>query len=49
MKYAFYPGCVSHGAAPELYAATIEVAGRLGIELDYEPMKTASCTGSGVL
>ena len=49
MKYAFYPGCVSRGAAPELYASTMEVAGRLGIELDYEPMKTASCTGSGVL
>ena len=49
MKYAFYPGCVSRGAAPELYASTMEVAGRLGLELDYEPMKTASCTGSGVL
>ena len=49
MKYAFYPGCVSRGATPELYSSTMEVAGRLGIELDFGPMKTASCTGSGVL
>ncbi len=49
MKYAFYPGCVSRGATPELFAATMEVAGRLGIELEFEPMKSASCTGSGIL
>ena len=49
MRYAFYPGCVSRGAAPELYASTLEVCSRLGIELDFEPMKTASCTGAGVL
>ena len=49
MKYAFYPGCVSLGACPELFASTVEVAKRLGIELDYEPMRGASCTGSGVL
>jgi len=49
MKYAFYPGCVSRGAAPELYTATIEVCNRLGIELDTETMEGASCTGSGVL
>ena len=49
MKYAFYPGCVSRGATPELFASTIEVAKRLGIELDYEPMRGASCTGAGVL
>ena len=49
MKYAFYPGCVSRGACPELYVATMEVCGRLGIELDFEPMRGASCTGSGVL
>lgn len=49
MKYAFYPGCVSRGAAPELFASTVEACGKLGIELDFEPMKTASCTGSGVL
>ncbi len=49
MRYAFYPGCVSRGAAPELFASTMEVCGRLGIELDFEPMRSASCTGSGVL
>ena len=49
MKYAFYPGCVSKGAAPELYSATIEVCNRLGIELDTKTMEGASCTGSGVL
>ena len=49
MKYAFYPGCVARGAAPELYAATIEVCAKLGIELDTESMEGASCTGSGVL
>ncbi len=49
MKYAFYPGCVSRGACPELYAATIEVCKRLGIELEIEAMRSASCTGSGVL
>ena len=49
MKYAFYPGCVSRGACPELYSATIEVCSRLGIELDTEVMRGASCTGAGVL
>ena len=49
MKYAFYPGCVSRGACPELYTATIEVCQRLGIELDVEAMRSASCTGAGVL
>ena len=49
MTYAFYPGCVSRGAAPELFAATVETCARMGIDLDFEPMKTASCTGSGVL
>ena len=49
MRYAFYPGCVSRGACPELYSATIEVCGRLGIELDADSMRSASCTGSGVL
>jgi succinate dehydrogenase / fumarate reductase cytochrome b subunit len=49
MKYAFYPGCVSRGACPELYTATIEVCLKLGIELDAESMAGASCTGSGVL
>ena len=49
MKYAFYPGCVSRGAAPELFAATVEVCARLDIELEFEPMRGASCTGSGIL
>lgn len=49
MKYAFYPGCVSRGATPELYSATIEICNKLGIDLDIESMRSASCTGSGVL
>ncbi len=49
MKYAFYPGCVAQGAAPELYSSTIEVCRILGIELDAAPMRSASCTGAGVL
>ena len=49
MKYAFYPGCVSRGATPELFSATVEVCSRLGIELEFEPMRGASCTGSGIL
>ena len=49
MKYAFYPGCVSRGATPELYVATMEVCRKLGIEPEFEPMRGASCTGSGVL
>ena len=49
MRYAFYPGCVSRGAAPELFRSTMEVCAKLGIELEFEPMRSASCTGSGVL
>ena len=49
MRYALYPGCVSRGACPELYAATIEVCARLGIELDLDALRSASCTGAGVL
>ena len=49
MKYAFYPGCVSRGACPELYVSTIEICRRLGIDLDTEVMNGASCTGAGVL
>lgn len=49
MKYAFYPGCVSRGACPELYFATLEVCKKLGIELETESLKGASCTGAGVL
>lgn len=49
MKFAFYPGCVSRGACPELYSATIEVCNVLGIELDQSALVGASCTGAGVL
>ena len=49
MRYAVYPGCVSRGACPELYVATLEVCRRLGIELDLVAMQGASCTGAGVL
>ena len=49
MKYAFYPGCVSRGATPELFVATTKVCALLGIELEFEPMRGASCTGSGIL
>ena len=47
MRYAYYPGCVSRGGCPELYAATAAVAGKLG--LDLEELKEAACTGAGVL
>ena len=49
MKYAFYPGCVSRGACPELYSATLKVCEILGIELDEESLRGAACTGAGVL
>ena len=49
MKYAFYPGCVSRGACPELYSATIKVCDLLGIQLDEDSLRGASCTGAGVL
>lgn len=49
MKYAFYPGCVSRGGCPELFVATAQICDRLGIELEFEPMRGASCTGAGVL
>ncbi|MHB8516247.1 MAG: heterodisulfide reductase-related iron-sulfur binding cluster, partial [Dehalococcoidia bacterium] len=47
MKYAFWPGCVSKGAAPELYIATNRVARELGIEL--VELDQAACTGAGVI
>ena len=47
MKYAFFPGCVSKGACPELYQSVMQVYPKLGIEL--EEMTTAACTGAGVL
>jgi len=48
-KFAFYPGCVSRGACPELFDSTVAVCKRLGIELIHEPLEGASCTGAGVL
>ena len=47
MKYAFYPGCVSQGGAPELYQSFTAVTSKLGLEL--EELKEAACTGAGVL
>ena len=47
MKYAFFPGCVSRGACPELMQSLTAVADHIGMEL--ELMETASCTGAGVI
>lgn len=47
MKYAFYPGCVAKGGAPELYMSTRAVADALDIQL--EELYGASCNGAGVL
>ncbi len=47
MKYAFFPGCVSQGAAPELYPAARLICQKLDIELEEIPAWT--CTGAGVL
>lgn len=47
MKVAFFPGCVSKGACPELFVSTQKIAGPLGLEL-FE-MTEAPCTGAGVL
>lgn len=47
MKYAFWPGCVARGAAPELYKSTRAVAGHLGIEL--VELEAAACTGAGII
>lgn len=47
MRYAFFPGCVSRGACPELYQSFTAVAACLGIEL--VELKEASCTGAGAL
>jgi len=46
-KVAFWPGCVSKGACPELYVSTQKVAQALGIEL--HELTAAPCTGAGVL
>ncbi len=47
MKFAFYPGCVAQGAARELYASTLALTEKLGIEL--VPLRDASCCGAGVI
>jgi succinate dehydrogenase / fumarate reductase cytochrome b subunit len=47
MKVAFWPGCVSKGACPELYVAMQKIAPVLGLEL--MELYEAPCTGAGVL
>ncbi len=47
MRVAFYPGCVSKGACPELYVSAKLIAEPLGLEL--EELTQAPCTGAGVL
>jgi len=47
VKVAFYPGCVSKGACPELYVSARLIAQPLGLEL--HELVSAPCTGAGVL
>jgi len=47
MRYAFWPGCVSKGACPELYTSMVRVAPELGIEL--VELYDGNCTGAGVI
>ena len=47
MKVAFFPGCVSKGACPELYVSANAIAEPLGLEL--HELTQAPCTGAGVL
>ena len=47
MRYAYYPGCVAQGGAPELFQAMKLVGERLGFSLEH--LKEAACTGAGVL
>jgi succinate dehydrogenase / fumarate reductase, cytochrome b subunit len=47
VKVAFYPGCVSKGACPELYVSAKLIAEPLGLEL--RELVSAPCTGAGVL
>lgn len=47
MKVAFFPGCVSKGACPELYVSTQKIAGPLQLEL--MELTEAPCCGAGVL
>jgi succinate dehydrogenase / fumarate reductase cytochrome b subunit len=47
LRFAFYTGCASKGACPELYQATLPVARLLGIEL--VELTDAACCGAGVV
>jgi succinate dehydrogenase / fumarate reductase, cytochrome b subunit len=47
VKVAFFTGCVSKGACPELYVSAQAIAEPLGLEL--EELTEAPCTGAGVL
>jgi succinate dehydrogenase / fumarate reductase, cytochrome b subunit len=47
MRYAFWPGCVSKGACPELYQSMVRVAPELG--LDLVELYDGNCTGAGVI
>ena len=47
MRYAFWPGCVSKGACPELYTSMVRTAAALGIEL--VELYDGNCTGAGVI
>ncbi len=47
MKVAFWPGCVSKGACPELYVSMQKIASTLDLEL--LELTEAPCTGAGVL
>lgn len=47
MRYAFWPGCVSKGACPELYVSMVRTSAELGIEL--EELYDGNCTGAGVI
>jgi succinate dehydrogenase / fumarate reductase cytochrome b subunit len=47
VKVAFYHGCVSKGACPELYVSAKAIAEPLGLEL--KELYEAPCTGAGVL
>jgi len=47
VKYAFFPGCVSKGGAPELYTATMLICEKLGIEI--QEISGWTCCGAGVM
>ncbi len=47
LKYAWWPGCVAKGAAPELYLSMKRVAEVMDIEL--VELDQAACTGAGVI